>query len=68
MKNRIHMYSEFDEIVFEIEVQNVGSDPPVIWARAGDSAVSLTLCKADRDKLRAALDEADAIAELERTK
>lgn len=67
MRNRTHMYSEFEEI--RTDVEQCDSEPaltgghPVIWIRSEDSAVSLTFSRADRAKLRAALDQADAIAD-----
>lgn len=60
MRKRVHMYSEGSKIRCEIERDTF--DKLAIWIRSDDASVSLTFNAADRAKLRAALDQADAIA------
>lgn len=61
---RIHLYSEFDELEFECDEEGGNDGFETIWIREKDGdSVSLNLSAADRAKLRAALDEADAIAD-----
>lgn len=57
MSTTVHMYSEFDRL--EIEANEDGT----VWVRGYKShtSVSLTLDRAARAQLRAALDQADAI-------
>lgn len=51
----IHLFSEYDGLSFECQ-----DDEPTVWIRAESGpCISLGLTKADRAKLRAALDEAD---------
>ena len=63
MSTMMNLYSEFDSLRFRVQDDNVG-DEQTIWinASSGDR-VSLDLSRADRAKLRSALDEADAIAD-----
>lgn len=58
MSTTVHMYSEFDRL--EIEANE---DDGTVWVRGYQShtSVSLTLDRAARAQLRAALDQADAI-------
>lgn len=62
MRKRVHMYSELDEIRCDV-AEAESAYAPTIWIRGDNSAVSLTFDRADRAKLRAALDQADAIAD-----
>lgn len=63
-ETRVNLYSEFDEIFFECE-----EDCPVVWIRAYNGPkVSLDLSADDRAALRAALNQADAIADKGDTK
>lgn len=70
MASLTSLYSEFDQLTFEVESDNP-EDDQTIWIRSfrtrGDT-VSLNLSRADRAKLRAALDQADAIADKGDTK
>jgi hypothetical protein len=62
MTKLIHLYSETDRLQFECS-----DDEPTIWIRSSSKpTVSIDLSqKSARDELRAALDTADLIAELE---
>lgn len=66
MRKRIHLFSEGSKIRCDIEQDTF--DKQVIWIRSDDASVSLTFNAADRANLRAALDEADAIADKGDTK
>ncbi len=70
MSVSVYLNSDFDGLSFTAEGDGAGQDSQTIWvqSRSRYATISITMSKQDRAKLRAALDEADAIAELERTK
>lgn len=54
MSTTLHINDEFDRLTIECN-----EDEATVWIRTGQSTVSLDLSRANRDALRAALDEAD---------
>ena len=64
MSAMISIHSDWSQISVECEEDGV-SGSPTIWIRShrDSKTVAINLSRADRAKLRAALDEADAIAD-----
>lgn len=64
MSTTIHLSSEFDRLNIELEDGNTG-ESQTIWIRSRTShgvTISLYMNPTNRAKLRAVLDQADAIA------